>query len=145
MYGGTMLKKRLVELRKFLKLSQEEFSKKLGVGRSSVSCMETGKNPITEPTIKLICFIFCVNEEWLRDGKGEMFQGNETPLEQEFIELFRNLSPQVQAMVRDYVRMILEQQQTLQSIAVSPLGKNENVVANNAGESDDAGEEQEIA
>lgn len=63
---------RLLELRKALKLSQEAFGEKLGVTRSSVSNMETGRFNITETMVKLICSTFNVNEGWFRTGEGQM-------------------------------------------------------------------------
>lgn len=61
-------------LRKKLKLSQEEFGSKLGVGKSAISYIESGRSKLTEQMIKLICNEFNVNEEWLRTGSGEMFE-----------------------------------------------------------------------
>lgn len=68
-----MLKERIKEVRKALKLSQEEFGKALGVTKSSISNMESGRFNATDTIIKLICREFNVNENWLRTGEGEMF------------------------------------------------------------------------
>jgi transcriptional regulator with XRE-family HTH domain len=65
---------RLKELRKIQKLSQEEFGKRLGVGKAAVSKMELGTYNVTDPMIKLICREFTVNENWLRTGSGEMIK-----------------------------------------------------------------------
>ena len=54
-------------------MSQAGFGKKLGVTRSSVSNMETGRFSITETMLLLICKEFNVSEHWLRTGEGEMF------------------------------------------------------------------------
>lgn len=51
-------------------LSQEEFGKKIGIRRSSVSLLESGKNTPADRTVKLICQEFNVNEQWLRTGEG---------------------------------------------------------------------------
>lgn len=67
------MKYRLKELRKKLDLSGDEFGKKIGVTRMAVSKMETGRQGITEQTVKSICREFDVNEEWLREGVGDMF------------------------------------------------------------------------
>lgn len=61
-------------LRKKLKLSQEEFGGRLGVGKSAISYLESGRSKLTEQMILLICKEFNVNEEWLRTGEGEMFE-----------------------------------------------------------------------
>lgn len=67
------MKDRLRELRKNLKLSGEKFGERIGIGRSAVSNLESGRNNLTEPIILAICREFNVNEEWLRFGNGEMF------------------------------------------------------------------------
>lgn len=68
------MNKRLIELRKDgLHLTQEEFGAKLGVRKTAISKLERGENNITEQMQKAICREFDVNEEWLRDGTGEMF------------------------------------------------------------------------
>ena len=64
---------RIKLLRKELNLSQELFGKKIGITKSSVSLLESGKNSPSEQTVKLICREFNVNKEWLETGKGEMF------------------------------------------------------------------------
>ncbi len=66
------MNKRLNEIRKEKELSQEEFGKRLGVGKSAISLLESGRSKITEQMVKLICKEFDVNENWLRTGDGSM-------------------------------------------------------------------------
>lgn len=67
---------RLKEVRKSLKLTLVDFGKKLGVRDSTISSIETGKNALTDQMIKAVCAIYNVNENWLRNGDGEMFVFN---------------------------------------------------------------------
>ena len=67
------MNERLKQLRKATGLSQGEFGKKIGVGKTSISKLESGENNPSEQTILLICSSFDVNEIWLRTGDGEMF------------------------------------------------------------------------
>lgn len=69
------MNERIKELRKVLKLSGEKFGEKLGVGKTAISRLENGSNNLTAQMIKSICREFNVNEEWLRYGTGEMFNG----------------------------------------------------------------------
>ncbi len=66
------MNERVKELRKFLGLSGEKFGNRLGVGKTAISLIESGKNNLTEQMIKSICREFGVSEEWLRTGEGEM-------------------------------------------------------------------------
>ena len=61
---------RIKLIRKRADLSQDEFGKKIGITKSSVSLLESGKNNPSDQTIKLLCSEFGVNEDWLRTGAG---------------------------------------------------------------------------
>lgn len=67
------MKDRIKLLRIYLGLSQEEFGKKLGVGKSAISYLESGRSSLTEQMAKLICSQYNVDYIWLTTGKGEMF------------------------------------------------------------------------
>ena len=67
------MKERLKELRNKEKLTQQGFSDKLGIQRSTYSKYELGTNKPTDAVINLICDRFHVSERWLRTGEGEMF------------------------------------------------------------------------
>lgn len=66
---------RIKQVRKDAKLSQSDFGEKLGVSRSVINNIELdrNKNGIQENIIKLICCVFNVNEEWLKNGKGSKY------------------------------------------------------------------------
>ena len=67
------MNERVKELRAALGLSAEKFGSKIGVTRSAISKMELGVCKVSEQSIISICREFNVNEEWLRNGTGEMF------------------------------------------------------------------------
>ena len=73
MKGGATSNERVKLLRKTLDLTMEKFGEKIGVKKSAISLIESGKNSLTEQMIKAICREFDVNEEWLRNGEGSMF------------------------------------------------------------------------
>lgn len=64
---------RVKELRKTLGLTLEKFGQPLGVKKNAISQIEKGRNGLTEQITKGICREFNVNEDWLRNGTGEMF------------------------------------------------------------------------
>lgn len=61
---------RIKELRKSLKLSQEEFGEAIGLTKSSISNIEKGVRNVTDQHIKLLVSAFNVNDHWLRTGEG---------------------------------------------------------------------------
>ena len=67
------MNERIKKLRKALDLTQQEFADRLGVKRNTVGQWECGINNVTDATIVFLCKEFNVNEEWLRNGTGEMF------------------------------------------------------------------------
>lgn len=67
------MNERLKKLRKTLDMTQQEFADKIGTKRNTIAKYETDTNVPSAAVISLICREFNVNEEWLREGKGEMF------------------------------------------------------------------------
>lgn len=64
---------RIKELRKHLSLTAEEFARRIGVARSTISGIETGARIPSNQLITSICREYNVNEQWLRTGEGTMF------------------------------------------------------------------------
>lgn len=64
---------RIKELRKKLKLSQAEFGAKIGLLQNYIWMIEKGGRTPSDRTVSDISRVYEVNEEWLRDGSGEMF------------------------------------------------------------------------
>lgn len=62
------MNERIKKIRIALGLSQEEFGKRLSIGKASVSKIELGKNLPSAQTISMICTEFNVNAEYLKDG-----------------------------------------------------------------------------
>lgn len=65
---------RISMIRKDSGLSMERFGKRIGITKSSVSLLESGKNSPSEQTLKLICKEFNVNYQWLTQGVGTMYE-----------------------------------------------------------------------
>jgi transcriptional regulator with XRE-family HTH domain len=113
------VKDRIIELRKKLKLTQIDFAKELGVTSSAISSIEKAKNMVTEANIKLICYIFNVNERWLRTGEGNIFSES-APGEKDIIDIYRTLSVDGQKMLLEYSRLILKNEQTFSGKVPEP-------------------------
>lgn len=67
------MNERIRELRKSLGLNQTEFGEKIGVKQGSIAGYESGARTPIDAVLYSICREFNVNEDWLRNGNGEMF------------------------------------------------------------------------
>lgn len=67
------MKDRIKALRERFGKSQDEFGKDLGLTRNYISLIENGQRNLSDQSIKVLCFLYDVNEKWLRTGNGEMF------------------------------------------------------------------------
>jgi transcriptional regulator with XRE-family HTH domain len=106
---------RLTALRKHLGLNQTKFAQKIGVTSQHVSMFEAGKANFSETTIHLICLTFGVQEEWLREGKGEMINDEALLSEREkhLLDLFGRLSPRAREMLIEYADKLVSDERTL--------------------------------
>lgn len=73
MKEGEILKDRIRQLRKELRLNQTDFGSKIGVKQTTVAGYENGAREPLDTVINSICREFNVSEEWLRTGSGSMF------------------------------------------------------------------------
>lgn len=103
---------RLLELRKALKLTQEEFGEKIGLSRSMMCMLEQNTKPITERTILIICAKFKVNEQWLRNGTGSMFIEYDLKYER-FYKVYSKLSEPLQDYLLSCAIELLKTQENL--------------------------------
>ena len=69
---------RIQKIRKTAKMTQDEFSDKIGLSKNFVWMIEKGERTPSERTIKDICREFKVNYDWLVNGTGDMFQDDDS-------------------------------------------------------------------
>lgn len=74
-----MVNDRIRELRKLLGLSVREFAKRIGISRGYLSDIENGKVIPPDRILLLISHTFGISYEWLKEGKGEMWEKKEVP------------------------------------------------------------------
>lgn len=67
------MKERIKEIRKKRNLTQQAFADRLRITRNNVAGYEAGTRNPSDAVISLICREFNVNEDWLRNGTGEIF------------------------------------------------------------------------
>ena len=99
-----------------LDLTQQEFGDRIGIKRNTVANYETGRNEPVDSVVSLICREFKINEEWLRDGVGEMFvpeskdkldklasDYNLSDAEKILIEKYLNLKSSSRKVIMDFI------------------------------------------
>lgn len=99
---------RLKEIRKLLALTQVEMASSLNIKQSTYSMIEKGQRALTDRTIKTLCYVHNINENWLRTGEGPIF--TESLLDKEFYETFSKLSPESQDYMLDVLKTFLKHQ-----------------------------------
>ena len=102
------MKDRIKEVRKYFNLTQIDFGQRIGVKGNTVTGYETGLRTPSDAVILSICREFNVNEDWLRNGTGEMFLeikessiiakatellGEKDPLFEAFVDTYSKLTP----------------------------------------------------
>lgn len=60
-------------IRKELNLTQEQLSQRLGIGKTALSMIETGRTRLSQRNKNILVQELNVNPEWLDNGAGEMF------------------------------------------------------------------------
>ncbi len=63
-------------IRKRLGLTQEQLAQRLGVGKTALSMIETGKTRLSSRNRNILVQELNVNPQWLESGKGEMFNAD---------------------------------------------------------------------
>ena len=111
------LDKRIRNIRKELKMSQSEFAERMGVSQGTISWSEQPDKNVPDSTIKSICTIFNVNENYLLYGELPIFtqpdtfsldnfieERGGTDLEKEIIKTYFELDPEVRKAVFDHFK-----------------------------------------
>lgn len=110
---------RIKKVRKDKDLTQQLFAEKIGSTQNVLANYETGRRNPSSSVINNICKTFSVNEEWLRNGTGEMYrpeataalellaiEHNLTNGEYVLIERFLKLKPDVRIALVHYVKEV---------------------------------------
>jgi transcriptional regulator with XRE-family HTH domain len=108
---------RIRNVRKELKMSQKEFADRMGVSQGTVSWSEQPDKNVPDSTIRSICTIFNVNEDYLLYGQLPMFiqpdvfsldafinERGGTDLEKEIIKTYFELDPEVRKAIVDHFK-----------------------------------------
>jgi transcriptional regulator with XRE-family HTH domain len=100
--------KRIMEVRKAAGLSQQEFGDRIKISRTHVGSIEKNQRTINDRLINLICITFDVNEQWLRTGKGAMFDRPKNHKMEKAMINFNKLDDLLQDFVLKEIDSLLE-------------------------------------
>lgn len=106
---------RIKEVRKYYKLSQDDFGSRLGVSGAAISRIEGQQRALTPQIAKLICKEFHIREEWLVNGTGTMTDENVKSKKNinEAIQLLDTLEPELQEYAIQQIKGLLNVQNTM--------------------------------
>lgn len=96
---------RIRKIRKEEKLTQKEFAERLGIKQNTVASYEMGRIGISDVVINSICREFDVNEEWLRNGIGEMYLNTDTDDYSEISTLIGEKDQKAKQAIIDYWKL----------------------------------------
>lgn len=102
------INQRVKEVRQVLNMPQSQFAKALSMSKGYVAQIELGNTKVNDRIIKLLYFILNVNEEWLRTGKGDMFEEEPNTTLALAISSFKELKPIYQEYVLKQIDQLLE-------------------------------------
>lgn len=108
---------RVKQLRKFLDLTLEKFGDRLGVTKVAISNIENGKRAVTEQMSKAICREFNVNEDWLRNGVGDMFKQGDGSFSEILSELDDSDDDFIKSFITVYMELDEDSKEVLRQIA----------------------------
>lgn len=111
------MNERIKELRKVLKATQAEFSSRIGLSRNFIAQVEIGTKIPSDRTISDICREFHVNEDWLRNGVGDMFKQRDGSFSEILSELDDSDDDFIKSFITVYMELDEDSKEVLRQIA----------------------------
>lgn len=98
--------------KQILKMTQEDFARKINISRSNLGNIEVGTIGLTDRVATDICNAFSVSEVWLRSGEGEIYRESESTLFSAFVRQY-DLSEKEQQAARYLLSLSSEDRQQI--------------------------------
>ncbi|GHU39920.1 hypothetical protein FACS1894190_06090 [Spirochaetia bacterium] len=99
---------RIKELRKALGLSQVAFGEGIKVSRAYTGIMERRGQPVNDRIISIICMVYKVNENWLREGEGAMFDTGCDFRQDKVVREFKKLDVELQDFILQQIDYLVD-------------------------------------
>lgn len=114
------INERIKAFRKSKKLSQKQFALSLGVTQSGVSYMEQDGSTVSDASVKTICSVYGLNEEWLRSGVEPMVDQADTFSLDKYLQ-DKGCSPLEISVVKSYFQLDRDTRQAVYNYFQSRL------------------------
>lgn len=111
------MKNRIKQIRKEKNLTQVEFGERIGVKGNTVTNYETGLRNPTDAVILSICREFNVNEDWLRNGIGDMYKEKDGSFSELLVELEDSDDDFIKSLITVYMGLDEDSKSALRKIA----------------------------
>ena len=96
---------RLKTVRHTLNVSQKIFAKSIFISTSYYACLESGHREMQDKILDSISKVYNVNREWLKTGKGGIFDTEPPDVKlEELTGIFKRLNGHFQNYILDQVR-----------------------------------------
>jgi transcriptional regulator with XRE-family HTH domain len=95
-----------------LGLTMESFAERLGVTRSAISNIESGRRNVSEQVFRAIIREFGVREDWLRNGEGEALHSSESKEIDELVKRY-DLSELDRIILNKWMALSVSQRRVL--------------------------------
>jgi transcriptional regulator with XRE-family HTH domain len=111
------LNARIKEIRENEKLTQEEFGKRIGSARNTIANYETGNRKPSNAVITSICREFNINEDWLRNGTGEMRKEVDVSFSEMLSDLEDSDDDFIKSLIKVYMGLDEDSKEALRKIS----------------------------
>lgn len=111
------MKNRILKIRKDSKLNQEDFGLRLNLTKNYISLIETGNRIPSDRTISDICREFNVNEDWLKNGTGDMYKEKDGSFSELLVELEDSDDDFIKSLITVYMGLDEDSKSALRKIA----------------------------
>lgn len=113
-----IINERIKSIRNALKMKQSDFAKELTISQGHLSDIENGRKDVTNKIQEIIILKFNVNEEWLRNGNGEMFIDPDTFVLEEYAKS-KGASEYEISIIRKFVKNFFNQPEEVRDAIIS--------------------------
>ena len=84
------------------------FGEGIKVSRAYTGILEQRGQPVNDRIISIICMVYRVNETWLREGKGAMFDTDSDFRQDKVIREFKKLEVELQDFILQQIDFLVD-------------------------------------